>query len=86
MKKTIVLVSMLCMTFCLMSCEGNKDTRPVMMLRLRPTNTDTDQSWNETFSIIKANLGKFLVECRIPLMSVWKFSIFFAPFLTCVKN
>ena len=28
-----------------------------MMLRLRPTNTDSDQSWNETFTIIKDNPG-----------------------------
>ena len=28
-----------------------------MMLRLRPTNTDSDEAWNETYSIIKENPG-----------------------------
>ena len=31
--------------------------RPVLMLRLRPTNTDTDQAWNDTYRIIKENPG-----------------------------
>lgn len=57
MKITFMFVSILCMAFSLVSCNADKDTRPVMMLRLRPTNTDTDKSWNETYSIIKNNPG-----------------------------
>lgn len=66
MELTFMFVSILCMAFSLVSCGADQDTRPVMMLRLRPTNTDIDKSWNGTYSIIKDNLGKFLVECRIP--------------------
>lgn len=31
--------------------------KPVMMLRLRPTNTDTDQAWADTYRIVKDNPG-----------------------------
>ena len=34
-----------------------EERRPVLMLRLRPTNTDTDQAWNDTYRIIKENPG-----------------------------
>ena len=57
MNKTFMFVSVLCMALSFSSCDEAEDSRPVMMLRLRPTNTDTDESWNETFSIIKANPG-----------------------------
>ena len=57
MNKTFMFVSVLCMALSFCSCDEAEDSRPVMMLRLRPTNTDTDESWNETFSIIKANPG-----------------------------
>ncbi len=30
---------------------------PIMMLRLRPTNTDSDENWKATFDIIKENPG-----------------------------
>ena len=32
-------------------------SKPVMMLRLRPTNTQTQEAWDETFAIIKENPG-----------------------------
>ena len=60
MKKFNILV---CFLFCvvpsIVSCSSKHEGKdaPVMMLRLRPTNTDSDQSWNETFTIIKDNPG-----------------------------
>lgn len=38
-------------------CQRESDSRPVMMMRLRPTNTDTDEDWAATYSIIKENPG-----------------------------
>ena len=35
---------------------GETET-PVLMLRLRPTNTETDQAWADTYRIIKENPG-----------------------------
>ena len=32
-------------------------SKPVMMLRLRPTNTQTQEAWDKTFAIIKENPG-----------------------------
>ena len=43
------------MAFSCQECQENE--RPLMMLRLRPTNTDSDEAWNDTYSIIKENPG-----------------------------
>ena len=60
MKQFILFVQLLCaVVFCLSACsvsESGSD-RSVLMLRLRPTNTDTDEAWEETFAIIKENPG-----------------------------
>ncbi len=50
------------MSFALMAlsscCEPAPEfPHPVMMLRLRPTNTDSDENWKATFDIIKENPG-----------------------------
>ena len=37
--------------------QKKSENHPLMMLRLRPTNTDTDEAWNETYKIIKENPG-----------------------------
>ena len=50
----------LLMTMGMISCSRqgvDNVQRPVLMLRLRPTNTDTDQAWNDTYRIIKENPG-----------------------------
>lgn len=43
------------MAYSCQECQENE--RPLMMLRLRPTNTDSDEAWNDTYSIIKENPG-----------------------------
>ena len=43
------------MVYSCQECQENE--RPLMMLRLRPTNTDSDEAWNDTYSIIKENPG-----------------------------
>ena len=50
----------ICVTIGMISCGRQSETdgqKPVMMLRLRPTNTDTDQAWTDTYKIIKDNPG-----------------------------
>ena len=37
--------------------QKKSENHPLMMLRLRPTNTDTDEAWNETYKIIRDNPG-----------------------------
>ena len=50
-----------CLAMAFLSCgsvpEASDGTRPVMMLRLRPTNTESDQAWHDTYSIIRDNPG-----------------------------
>lgn len=50
-----------CLAMAFLSCgsfpESSDDARPVMMLRLRPTNTESDQAWHDTYSIIRDNPG-----------------------------
>jgi len=57
MKKSYLLISLLCLASAFISCDRQNVQRPVMLLRLRPTNTDTDRAWTETYNIIKANPG-----------------------------
>ena len=60
MKKIVVLLySLACLIPSLISCSSEQahHSHPLMMLRLRPTNTDSDEAWNETYSIIKENPG-----------------------------
>lgn len=50
----------ICVAIGFVSCTsqtGEAGQNPVMMLRLRPTNTDTDQAWEDTYRIIKENPG-----------------------------
>ena len=57
--KRLLFFAALCMA---VSCRSytsgtDEDRHPVMMMRLRPTNTDSDSAWNETLRIIKDNPG-----------------------------
>ena len=58
MKKFLIFTA-ICLGFSYQSyAEINDDgQRSLMMLRLRPTNTDTDEAWSETYKIIKENPG-----------------------------
>ena len=56
MKKLFIFAA-LCLVLSCQSYTSDQKERPLMMLRLRPTNTDCDSSWNETFRIIKENPG-----------------------------
>lgn len=56
----IIFPMVICMAIGMISCTnhiGVDGQNPVMMLRLRPTNTDTDQAWEDTYRIIKDNPG-----------------------------
>ena len=48
-----------CAVMALSSCgePAPEFQHPIMMLRLRPTNTDSDENWKATFDIIKENPG-----------------------------
>ena len=53
--KRLTIFLILCL---IVSCQAGTEVQsPMMMLRLRPTNTDTDEAWNETYKIIKENPG-----------------------------
>lgn len=60
MRNSLSFVLFLCtMVFFISACsvsESGSD-RSVMMLRLRPTNTDTDKDWENTYRIINENPG-----------------------------
>jgi hypothetical protein len=58
MKKFLIFTA-ICLGFSYQSyAEINDDgQRSLMMLRFRPTNTDTDEAWNETYKMIKENPG-----------------------------
>ena len=62
MRNVFKILTMLIMAlsgFCQSSAAEIEDEakRPVLMLRLRPTNTDSDQAWADTYRIIKENPG-----------------------------
>ena len=56
MRKLFILAcALMALSSC---CEPTPElSHPVMMLRLRPTNTDSDENWKATFDIIKENPG-----------------------------
>ena len=59
-RSLIIFPMAICMAVGIVSCTshaGSGSANPVMMLRLRPTNTDTDQAWADTYRIIKENPG-----------------------------
>ena len=51
---TLTMLS-ICQAFAAVPQEDDKT--PVLMLRLRPTNTETDKAWADTYRIIKENPG-----------------------------
>lgn len=55
--RNLVFLLIAILTSSCRNCCIDTEERPVMMLRLRPTNTDSDKAWDETFAIIKENPG-----------------------------
>ena len=56
MRTAVFLILAILLSSCTASPKSCCE-HPVMMLRLRPTNTDSDKAWEETFAIIKENPG-----------------------------
>lgn len=59
-RSMILFPVVICVAMGMISCTDRSGVcghDPVMMLRLRPTNTDTDQAWDDTYKIIKDNPG-----------------------------
>ena len=59
-RSMILFPVVICVAMGMISCKDRADVcghDPVMMLRLRPTNTDTDKAWDDTYKIIRDNPG-----------------------------
>ena len=57
MRKSYLILVLSFVTAMSLCFDLYANDRPVMMLRLRPTNTDTDEAWADTYRIIKENPG-----------------------------
>ena len=59
-RSMILFPVVICVAMGMISCKDRADVcghDSVMMLRLRPTNTDTDKAWDDTYKIIRDNPG-----------------------------